>query len=102
MTRTTKQDTRRLLADVPEQYAFRCHNGNILRNARDLRDALLDMSDNTFTFHSNSEKRDFIIWVRDVIGDLRLARDLARSTSRLQAAKRTADRVALLSDKLAR
>jgi hypothetical protein len=58
------------------------------------------MRDDSYAFHSNSEKRDFSNWVRGVIKDVDLAIDLARSTSRLEAAKKTAYRVASLSDML--
>ena len=99
MTRQLTQDAERLLADVPEQYLFKCKDGRILRNMRDLRDALLTMTNDTFTYHSNDVKCDFSDWVRNVIKDGRLARDLARSTTRPQAAKRTAYRTAVLSSK---
>jgi len=89
-----------LLADVPEKYEFRCRDGNILINIRDLRDALLTMTDEDFSYHSNSQKQGFSNWVKDVIKDDKLAADLAKSVSRRQAAKKAADRIAYLSSKL--
>ena len=59
------------------------------------------MSDETFYYHSNQEKRDFSNWVQDVIKDEKLARDLAKSENRLQAARRVAEGEAFLSKKLA-
>ena len=100
MTRKLTQNVERLLADVPEQYVFKCGDGRILRNERDLRDALLTITNETFAYHSNNVKHDFSVWVRDVVKDRRLARDLARSTSRIQAAKRVAHRVSFLSSKI--
>lgn len=98
---TRRYDVAMLLANVPEKYDFRCRDGNILRNMRDLRDALLTMTDEDFSHHSNSQKQGFSYWVKEVIKDDKLAADLAKSVSRRQAAKKTADRVAYLSSKLA-
>jgi len=96
----TRDDVESILADVPEQYVFNCRDGKVLRNVRELRDALLTMTDETFFYHSNDIKHDFSDWVRDIIKDNQLARDLVRSTTRLQAAKITVNRTALLSSKL--
>jgi len=101
MTKVLNRDLAKLSDNVPENYVFRCRDGNVLRNMRDLRDALLSMTDKTFAYHSNSEKSDFSNWVKDIIKDSKLAADLAKSVSRLQAAKRTADRMVFLGDKLA-
>lgn len=100
MPRILRQDAERLLARVPEEYVFWCCDGRIVRDMKELRQALDTMTDEAFAYHSNEEKRDFSNWVRDVIGDAKLARDLARSLNRTQAAKRVAERVAFLSAKL--
>ena len=97
----SKSEARRLLTDVPEQYAFRCRDGEILRNMRELRDALLGMAEETFAYHSNSERSDFGNWVRDIVKDDKLERDLRKSLSRLQAARSVAERFSFLSNKLA-
>jgi len=101
MPRILRQDAERLLAKVPEEHVFRCCDGRVLRDMKELGEALTSMTDETFAYHSNEEKKDFSNWVRDVMGDEKLARDLAKSLSRTQAAKRAAERVAFLSSKLA-
>ncbi len=101
MARISRQDAERLLANVPEEYVFWCRDGRILRNMKELGEALDSMTDETFAYHSNEEKKDFSNWVRDIIGDEKLARDLGKSPSRTQAAKSVAERVAFLSRKLA-
>jgi hypothetical protein len=68
---------------------------------KELGEALTSMADETFAYHSNEEKKDFSNWVRDIIRDEKLARDLQKSLNRTQAAKRVAERVAFLSSKLA-
>ncbi|HEY92482.1 MAG TPA: hypothetical protein G4O17_01885 [Dehalococcoidia bacterium] len=100
MVKFQKLDAWKLLADVPDEYAFRCHDGGVFKNMRELRDGLEAISDETFGFHANAEKNDFSNWVKDIINDEKLARDLTKSHSRLQAAKSVAARVSSLSTKL--
>ena len=99
--RILRQDAKRLLANVPEEYLFWCNDGRQLWNMKELGEALASMTDETFAYHSNAEKKDFSKWVREIIGDEKLARDLEKSLNRTQAAKKVADRIAFLSAKLA-
>lgn len=99
MAETLKQKAKRLLADVPEEYVFKCCNGNILHNMKELKDELKTMSDEVYAFHANMEKNDFTNWVRDIIKDEGLAKNLQKSPSRAQAAKLVASRIDILSQK---
>ena len=101
MPRILRQDAEGLLASVPQECVFRCCDGRILNHMKELREAFASMTDETFAYHSNEEKNDFSNWVRDVIGDAKLARDLGKSLKRTQAARRVAERVAFLAGKLA-
>jgi len=101
MTRILRQDAGRLLASVSEEYVFRCCDSCILRNMKELGEAFANMTDETFTYHSNEDKNDFSNWVRDIIGDEKLARDIGKSLNRTQAAKNVPGRIAFLSSKLA-
>ena len=101
MARILREDAERLLGDVPQENAFWCCDQRILRNMKELGEALTSMSDESFAYHSNAEKSDFSTWVNEVIGDAKLARDLAKSPGKAQAAKRVAERVDFLSAKLA-
>jgi hypothetical protein len=67
---------------------------------RDLSDGIANMSDETFSYHSNDEKHDFSSWLNDVVEDEKLAKDLSSSITRREAAKRVNDRVTLLNMKL--
>jgi len=95
-----KYDAQKLLAIVPEEYVFRCHDGRILKNMKELGEALAVMADETFAYHSNSEKKDFSNWVRDVIGDEKLAKDLENALDRNQAARIVASRIDILTKAL--
>ena len=101
MAETLKKEAKRLLADVPEEYVFRCCDGQILRNMKELGDALNTMTYETYIFHANKEKNDFTNWARDIIKDGGLAQDLQKAPNRAQAAKLVASRRATLSKRLA-
>ena len=88
------------LADVPQEKRFWCSDGQVMKNLPELEAALKQMSEDTFRYHSNETKSDFGNWVRDVIGDEKLSRDLQKSSTRLQAIKSVADRLACLRSKI--
>ncbi len=92
-----QREARGFLADVSEQYVFWCHDGRILRNMKELGDALSVMTDETFGYHSNTGKKDFSTWVRDIIGDEKMAQNLEEAASRTLAADLVATRVASLT-----
>ena len=100
MAKILKKDAERLLANVPEEYVFRCYDGRTFRNMEELSQALKSMGDEGFTHHANAEKNDFRNWVKDVIKDEKLARDLAKSRDQLQAAKAVENRMSFLKSKL--
>ena len=100
MAKILKKEAKRLMAKVPNEYVFHCQDGRILKNMQELENALNTMADDTFWYHSNGEKSDFGNWVRDVIDDQKLARDLSKAASRGQAAKSVKSRIAFLSSKV--
>ena len=85
MTKILKQHAERRLANVPDQYVFWCHDGQIIKNIKELKEALELMSDKTYAYHASKEKNDFSNWVKDIIGDEKLARDLSKSSDKSQA-----------------
>ena len=95
-----KEQADKVLAKVPEEYVFWCHDGTIFRDMKDLAESLAAMSDDVFAHHVNSEKNDFCKWVRDVIRDEKLANDLAVVTNRTQAAECVAARLTILTSKV--
>src|SRR5665811_1105493 len=80
------EQTDKLLAKVPEESIFRCHDGRTFRDMKELAEGLVAISDDTFASHVNSERNDFSSWVKDAIRDEKLAGDLAKATNRTQAA----------------
>ncbi len=100
MARILKQDAEQLLASVPDDQAFWCQNGKKLSSMKELKDALPKMANAVFSAHSNETKSDFSKWVADVIGDEKLARDLAKARDKAEAAKAVKSRIEFLSAKL--
>jgi hypothetical protein len=100
MTKILKQDAEKRLADVPGEYAFWCNDGRIVKSMRELKEALEQMGDAIYVYHVNAEKNDFSTWVKDVLVDEKLARDLSKSADRIEAARCVAARVAFLASKL--
>jgi hypothetical protein len=95
-----KYDAQKFLAIVPEEYVFRCHDGRILKDMKELLEALAVMANEIFAYHSNSEEKDFSNWVRDIIGDEKLAKDLENALDRNQAARIVTSRIDILTKAL--
>jgi hypothetical protein len=95
----TKVAAKERLSDVPDEKRFWCNDGRYLKNLEELETALQQMTDDTFSYHSNESKTDFSNWVKNVIGDEKLARDLLKSTTPAQAAKSVAARINWLKNR---
>ena len=99
MVSITKPVAKARLGNVPEEKRFWVVDGRYLSNLEELKTALEGMTDETFLAHSNENKSDFSKWVREVVGDDKLAADLAKSATRLWAAKSVGDRIKFLKSK---
>ena len=99
MARITGEMAERMLGEVKDEKQFFCFDGKCMKSLAELETALGEMTDDTYRYHSNEVKTDFSNWVRDVFGDDKLSRDLMKSTSRTQAAKNVASRIAWLRSK---
>ena len=95
-----RSDAEKFLAKVPEQNVFWVNDGRVLGDMRELAEALANMSDETFAYHCNEVRKDFSNWLRDIIKDEALAKELEKPLTRTEAAKTVAERVALLSSTL--
>ena len=98
-SRITKSQALKFLAPVPEANAFWCNDGKLFRDIRELSEALGAMSDQTFAYHSNDVKKDFSNWIRDVVGDEKLAQTLESIRDREQANRIVEERYTLLAKK---
>ena len=94
-----EEAARKMLGDVPQNKQFYCNDGQVINNLAQLAVALAKMSPATFEYHSRGGKTDFSNWLRDVIGDEKLARDLIKA-GQARAVKVVKDRVVWLEGKI--
>jgi len=100
MVRITKSVAESRLGDVSQEKQFWCRDGHYLKNLQELESALEHMTDETFHYHVGESKNDFCTWIRDVIGDDKLSRDLGKSINQTRAARAVADRIDSLKSKI--
>lgn len=93
----SKFEAQKIMANVPEEKIFWSHDGQIFRNIIELAKGLVVMTDETYAYHANTYKNDFVNWVKDIIGDEQMARDLSKSMSRQDAARKIDARVNYLA-----
>jgi hypothetical protein len=96
----SKEEANRRLRDVPDEKHFWCQDGKVAKNLKELEEALNGMGDETFHYHSGGGRNDFSSWIRDVVGDNKLANDLSKAKSRTQASKAVAQRISFLRSKI--
>ena len=76
------------LKDAPEAKVFWLKDGRKLYNLKDLLLTLENMDEEVFRFHVNPRKNDFIRWIKEVLGDKKLARKLRWTTTRQTTIKK--------------
>jgi len=99
IAKINKEEAKRRLGDVPDDKRFWCHDGKIIKNIKELRKALNDMSDETFHYHLGGGRNDFSKWIREVVGDDKLAEALSKTKSRMQASQAVAEMISFLEHK---
>ena len=82
---------RRAIINAPPEQCFWIHYGPVLKNLRELRDALAQsVSDAQFAYHVGVGKNDFAKWVEAVLDDAMCAQALRRAKT-LRAALRAVE-----------
>ncbi len=77
--------TIRRFIDAPDDRKFVLNDGRVLKNIKELADALEHISDESFSHHANVHKNDFSRWVSDILQEKELAEDLQRVDNKLHA-----------------
>ncbi|MDA8596998.1 hypothetical protein N9L26_01535 [Candidatus Pacebacteria bacterium] len=70
----------RVLVCANGEECFWTTDGKILRDLTELKEALDQISEETFVHHVNEERNDFADWVEQVLADRACATDLRKST----------------------
>ena len=68
-----------LVLDCGDGCSFKLADGKEIKNLNELNKSLENIDENVFRHHANDERNDFSNWVRDVVGDEKLAEDLSRT-----------------------
>src|SRR3989344_9387975 len=90
-------EANRILGKVPEQVSFWLCTNQKLFSLRELSAILMDVGDEVFRYHVNRDKNDFENWIRDVIQDRELAREIARIKTKETLNRKISDCVEELS-----
>ena len=89
----TKAQAQKLLASTSEEKMFWSHDEQNFRNLEDLLKGLNSMTNEVYMYHANTSKNDFSVWIREVIGDDQLAKDLEKASNRFGAALKVENRI---------
>jgi len=100
IVKVSKEEANRRLGGVPDDKRFWCQDGKVVKNLKELEEALNNMSDETFHYHSVEDKNDFSNWVRDVVGDTALANQLKGVMTSIAAARKVEARITWLNARL--
>lgn len=100
IVKISKEEASKRLGDVPDGKHFWCQDGKVVKNLKELEEALNGMGDEIFHYHAGEGRNDFSNWIRDVVGDNKLANDLSKAKSRIQASRAVAQRISFLRSKI--
>jgi hypothetical protein len=96
MNALKSQDIDVVMADVEPQHYFVTKDGRQIKNMRELAEVLEKMNEDVFTYHVNAQKNDFSNWLKDVIRDEELAKEIA-GRSKAETASKISSKVARLN-----
>lgn len=82
-----------IVADVEPEKAFWLNDGRMLKNLKELAQALETIDAALWEFHVNQEKNDFANWVEDVFGQKQLGSALRKVKNPKTAAKRIKEKI---------
>ncbi len=98
--RISKEEAGRILQDCGQDRVFWAKNGVTIKNLDELHIALKMMDEDSYKHHVNSERNDFVNWLRDVVNDDFLAKEMLKARNRESAIKKVSERLTTLSGML--
>lgn len=91
------QEAKRILSKAPLNVSFWLCTNETLRSLEQVLKALERANDEVFRYHINRDKNDFEAWIRDIIRDRELAREISRIKTRETLIRKISERVQELS-----
>ena len=85
-----------LLREVPDDQALWLCNNATVQSMVELADTLECLDDTTFRYHVQRSQNDFAQWIRHVVGDRDLAREIARVKTKETLARKVEKRLRIL------
>ena len=82
-----------ILSRMPFNVSFWLCTNESLRSLADVYEALERATDEVFRYHVNRDKNDFEVWIREVIKDKDLAREIARVKTKDTLVRKIRERV---------
>jgi hypothetical protein len=73
------------IREAPDDKRFVLQDGRVLKDIKELADALEHMSEDVYSHHVGNGKNDFSTWVKDVLSEQELAEDLAAVDNQLNS-----------------
>lgn len=95
----TKQDAMNALSDVPMENHFWLCDGSVLKNLGELLKTMRRMKKDIYNYHVNEERNDFSNWIKDIVGDTKLAGELSKTESKKAAIMVLGERIKWLKKK---
>jgi len=86
MPKITKSQQSMVKAEGPKRFWVR--DGRILTDLKDLKNALSEMAEETFSYHVNKAKNDFAKWTEEVLQNKKLATELKKAKTKVEALKK--------------
>jgi len=74
---------RLLISEAHPEVYFKVHGGGIIKSLPGLKKALLEMNNETFSYHCNAHKNDFSSWVKEAFKEPALAQQIGKTKTRL-------------------
>lgn len=65
-----------------EEYFFYACDGSALKSVKDMLDWIRSSNEDSFTYHVNADKNDFVGWVKTILKDNVLAKKIATVKTR--------------------
>jgi tRNA-dihydrouridine synthase len=69
---------------------FWAKDGRILSDLKDLKNALEEMAEETYSYHVNKTRNDFAKWAEEVLKNKKVATELKKAKNKIEAFKKIA------------